>query len=88
MNIKLFDRIKIRARIPKIVARMPEDRRRKARRRVTITVNDVLALAGLAAFGAGLWWIFPPAGLIGVGVILLGAGVYPWIRGGNHGPVG
>lgn len=41
--------------------------------------NDLFALAGLVLVGAGTAFIYWPAGLIVVGVLLLAAGVLPRI---------
>ena len=38
-------------------------------------MKDLLALAGLALLAAGLWWIYPPAALVVVGLVLLAVGV-------------
>ncbi len=51
-------------------------------------LEDALAVIGLALLTGGLWWIFPPAALIVVGVLLIGAAW--WMsnipEGPNHGP--
>lgn len=38
------------------------------------TKSDTVAVAGLLILAAGSWWIYPPAGLLvlGLGVLLLG----------------
>jgi hypothetical protein len=37
---------------------------------------DLLALAGLCFLAAGLWWVWPPVALIGVGALCLLLGLY------------
>jgi hypothetical protein len=36
---------------------------------------DWLAIAGVLLVGGGVWWIYPPAALIVIGLILLGTGL-------------
>lgn len=38
--------------------------------------RDFVGLAGLVLIGAGLGWIFPPAGLIVPGAILTGVAIF------------
>lgn len=40
-----------------------------------VDLHDVVALLGLISFAAGIWWIYPPAALIAVGVLFLMAAV-------------
>lgn len=40
-----------------------------------VDLHDIVALLGLISLAAGVWWIYPPAALILVGVILLVVGV-------------
>jgi hypothetical protein len=35
---------------------------------------DLLLVAGVATLATGLWWIYPPAALIALGVIAAGIG--------------
>lgn len=42
-----------------------------------LALANLLGFAlGLALFTAGLAWIWPPLGLIGAGVVLMGAGLF------------
>lgn len=38
--------------------------------------RDIVGLAGLALVGAGAWWVFPPAGLIIPGAILVSVAIF------------
>lgn len=44
--------------------------------------KDIMAVAGTASIGWGLWQVYPPAALVVVGVILLGLSVAA-ARGGR-----
>ena len=49
-----------------------------------IDLYDVLALAGGVVLAAGLWMIYPPAALIGLGLALVGFGLYgAWLDAMN-----
>ncbi len=37
--------------------------------------NDVVTILGIGCLAGGLWWIYPPAALIVVGLALLGVGL-------------
>ena len=43
---------------------------------------DLLLMTGAVLVSAGVGWIFPPAGLIAAGVLLIAGGVL-WARGGD-----
>ena len=38
--------------------------------------HTVIALASLASIGGGLWWVYPPAALVVLGVLLLSGVIY------------
>lgn len=40
-----------------------------------IDPNDVIGALGLLLVAAGIWWIYPPAGLIAAGLMLIGLAV-------------
>lgn len=40
------------------------------------TQRTLAATAGLALVGTGAWWLSPPASLITVGLLLIGAAVW------------
>lgn len=50
--------------------------------------NDVLTLMGVGCLAGGLWWIYPPAALIVVGIVLIGIGVAEAWKKANIPPVG
>lgn len=39
-----------------------------------LPVEDVFSILGLALLAVGLWWVFPPAAFIVVGLLLMAAG--------------
>jgi hypothetical protein len=43
-------------------------------------MRDVLSVAGLILIGVGCWLVYPPAGLIVVGALLLAAGIGGHLR--------
>lgn len=43
--------------------------------RFTVSLWDVVAALGALVVAAGLWWIYPPAGLIALGLVLIATGV-------------
>lgn len=47
-------------------------------------VRDVMAFGGLALVGTGLWWIYPPAALILLGVALLGLVIMSLVMANVH----
>ena len=53
-----------------------------------ITIHDVLVVVGIGCLGIGLWWIYPPAALITIGVLLIAAGMNPWFTGAKYEPPG
>jgi hypothetical protein len=38
-------------------------------------IGDIIAAAGIIAAGTGLWIIYPPVALIGIGVIMVLLGI-------------
>jgi hypothetical protein len=44
-----------------------------------VNARDAVGFAGLALTAAGAWWVFPPAGLIVPGLILMAVAI--WWRG-------
>ena len=54
-----------------------DDRRALARKRMLI---DGFALAGAGLLTAGLWTVWPPLGMIGLGLLLLGAAIWGLAR--------
>lgn len=43
--------------------------------------SDAMLVCGAGFVSAGVWWIWPPAGLITAGMLLIAGGVL-WARGG------
>ena len=41
-----------------------------------LTANFIVFFLGLAAFTAGVYWIYPPAAPIGAGLILMGISLF------------
>lgn len=50
--------------------------------RAAVIVRDALGVSAVASIAYGAWLIYPPAGFIVVGVLIL-AGVIASARGGN-----
>jgi len=46
-------------------------------------MRDAVAIAGLVLLGGGLWWIYPPAALVGVGGILMALAIMGVRRHGD-----
>lgn len=44
-------------------------------RRLVAAGSAVLQLAGLATIAAGVWFIFPPAGVVAAGICLFAVGL-------------
>ena len=43
--------------------------------------NDVVTLVGMGCLAGGLWMIYPPAALIGIGLAMVGMGLAgAWIK--------
>jgi len=40
-----------------------------------ISIQDLLIVGGVAGLGIGIWWIFPPASLITIGILALLIGI-------------
>jgi hypothetical protein len=45
-----------------------------------VNARDAVGFVGLSLTAAGAWWVFPPAGLIVPGVILMAVAII-WRRG-------
>lgn len=59
----------------------PPGRRGKLRTWLGLWASDILLVAGGALIGCGVAMIYPPAGVIAAGVLLI-AGAVLWARGG------
>lgn len=44
-------------------------------------MSDILILTGVALVVGGAWWMYPPAGVVAMGVVLVAMGV---VRGMNE----
>jgi hypothetical protein len=55
-----------------------------------LDLSDLLVLLGLVLLGIGLWWVWPPLGLIVPGAVLLIVGLVTamWRRPGGPPPGG
>ena len=49
--------------------------------------NDVVVILGVGCLAGGLWMVYPPAALIGIGLALVGLGVLgAWQKAKNPSP--